>query len=76
MLFAFEESCEQLFRNARGWGIDVERPEQAGLLRVVCAYPERAGLEDHLVRMTRTIEQFVPNRVAAERFGFDAPMLT
>jgi hypothetical protein len=35
------------------------------LLRVVCEYPEHAGFEDHLVRMTKAIEAFMPNRVVA-----------
>jgi circadian clock protein KaiC len=66
LLFAFEESREQLFRNASGWGIDFERREQEGLLRVVCEYPERAGLEDHTIRMKKTIEEFSPHRVAVD----------
>ncbi len=66
LLFAFEESREQLFRNATGWGRDFEAMEQAGKLRVVCAYPEVAGLEDHLLNMRNAIEQFKPNRVAVD----------
>ncbi len=66
LLFAFEESREQLFRNANGWGIDFERMERDGLLRVVCEYPEVAGLEDHLVRMKTMIDEFQPNRVAVD----------
>jgi circadian clock protein KaiC len=66
LLFAFEESREQLFRNARGWGIDFEQMENDGRLRVVCEYPEVAGLEDHLVRMKSLIEEFKPNRVAVD----------
>lgn len=66
LLFAYEESREQLFRNANGWGRDFERMEADGRLKVVCKYPEVAGLEDHLVRMKRAIEQFRPNRVAVD----------
>jgi circadian clock protein KaiC len=64
LLFAFEESREQLFRNARGWGVDFERLEREGLLRVVCAYPEVSSLEEHLLRMKGIIEEFEPQRVA------------
>ena len=53
LLFAFEESREQLFRNATGWGIDFAGMEREGKLRVVCEYPEAAGLEDHLMRMKK-----------------------
>jgi circadian clock protein KaiC len=66
LLFAFEESREQLFRNAVGWGMDFEQIEQEGRLRVVCEYPETAGLEDHLIRMKSTIQEFRPNRVAVD----------
>ncbi len=66
LLFAFEESREQLFRNAIGWGRDFERMEREGRLKVVCDYPEVAGLEDHLIRMRNIIEEFKPNRVAVD----------
>ncbi len=66
LLFAFEESREQLFRNAIGWGRDFEQMEKEGKLKVVCDYPEVAGLEDHLIRMRAEIESFRPNRVAID----------
>lgn len=66
LLFAFEESREQLFRNATGWGQDFERLESEGRLKVICEYPEVAGLEDHLIRMKSMIESFRPHRVAVD----------
>jgi circadian clock protein KaiC len=66
LLFAFEESREQLFRNAIGWGIDFAKLENDGRLRVVCEYPEGAPLEDHLIRIKRIIEEFKPHRVAVD----------
>lgn len=66
LLFAFEESREQLFRNAMGWGVDYARLEAEGLLRVVCAYPEAAGLEEHLQAMKEAIDEFRPDRVAVD----------
>jgi circadian clock protein KaiC len=66
LLFAFEESREQLFRNAEGWGIDFEQMEQEGKLRVVCEYPEVMGLEDHLIKMKAVIDAFKPSRVAVD----------
>jgi circadian clock protein KaiC len=66
LLLAFEESREQLFRNAIGWGVDFEQMERDGLLRVVCDYPEVAGLEDWLVNLQRIIEDFKPTRVALD----------
>jgi circadian clock protein KaiC len=47
-------------------GIDFEQMERDGLLRVVCEYPETAGLEDHLIAMKKLIQEFRPNRVAVD----------
>jgi circadian clock protein KaiC len=66
LLFAFEESREQLFRNAHGWGFDYPRLEAEGRLRVICTYPEEMALEDHLIRMKGEIRAFAPDRVAVD----------
>ncbi|APW61958.1 circadian clock protein KaiC [Paludisphaera borealis] len=66
LLFAFEESREQLVRNASGWGVDFARMEAEGRLKVVCTYPEAAALEDHLIHLKREIEQFKPSRLAVD----------
>ncbi|KPJ57887.1 MAG: circadian clock protein KaiC [Planctomycetes bacterium DG_58] len=66
LIFAFEESRGQLFRNASGWGVDFEKWENEGRLKVVCAYPESAGLEDHLINMKAVIDEFKPNRIAVD----------
>jgi circadian clock protein KaiC len=66
LLLAFEESRDQLFRNARGWGMDFEALERDNMLRVVCDYPEVAGLEDWLIRLKKIISEFKPSRVAVD----------
>jgi circadian clock protein KaiC len=66
LLLAFEESREQLFRNASGWGVDFERMESEGVLRVVCDYPEMNGLEDWLIKIQSIITEFKPKRVALD----------
>jgi circadian clock protein KaiC len=66
LVFAFEESREQLYRNATGWGVNFAQMEKEGKLKVVCRYPETAGLENHLINMKNTIEEFKPNRVAVD----------
>lgn len=66
LLFAFEESRQQLFRNAIGWGMNFSQMEQEGKLKIVAVYPETAGLEDHLISMKKEIEKFKPNRVAVD----------
>lgn len=66
LLLAFEESREQLFRNAQGWGVDFEAMEREGRLRVVCEYPESSTLEDHLIRLKKEIETYKPDRLAVD----------
>lgn len=66
LVFAFEESREQLFRNAIGWGFDFEKMEKEGKLKVVCEYPEVNSLEDHLIIMKKAMEEFKPNRIAVD----------
>jgi circadian clock protein KaiC len=66
LVFAFEESREQLIRNARGWNVDFEGAEAKGLLRLRCEYPEVMGLEDHLIQMKREIDAFKPHRIAVD----------
>lgn len=66
MLFAFEESREQLVRNARGWGVDFEALESSGALKVVPVYPHSMTIEDHLLRMRSEIEEYEPRRVVVD----------
>src|SRR6267378_1305946 len=66
LLLAFEESRDQLVRNATGWGFDFEKMESDGLLRVVCDYPDVSGLEDWLVTIQAIISDFGPQRVALD----------
>jgi circadian clock protein KaiC len=66
LLLAFEESRDQLFRNALSWGVDFERLERDGMLRVVSDYPDIAGLEDWLVTIQKMITEFKPQRVALD----------
>lgn len=66
LLLAFEESRDQLVRNATGWGFDFEKMEKDGMLRVVCDYPDVSGLEDWLVTIQAIIHDFKPRRVALD----------
>lgn len=66
LLLAYEESREQLGRNAIGWGVDFDALEKEGKLKVVCEYPEAASLEDHLIHIKEQIDTFKPARVALD----------
>ena len=43
--------------------------EQKGLLKLLCSYPESAGLEDHLQMIKSEIKEFKPSR-NRDRFSF------
>jgi circadian clock protein KaiC len=66
LLFAFEESRDQLYRNAAAWGFDYEGMERDGRLKVVNTYPHAMAVEDHLLAMRDAITAFRPNRVAVD----------
>ncbi|NJL02459.1 MAG: circadian clock protein KaiC [Spirulinaceae cyanobacterium RM2_2_10] len=66
IIFAYEESRAQLSRNANSWGVNFEEMERRGLLKLLCSYPESAGLEDHLQIIKSEIEEFKPARIAID----------
>jgi circadian clock protein KaiC len=66
LLVSYEETREQVLRNARGWGHDLAAYEQQGLLQIVAVYPEVASLDDHLVALKDLVERFGPSRVAVD----------
>jgi circadian clock protein KaiC len=66
LMFGYEESRGQLFRNALGWGIDFEAMERDGKLAVVCMYPEAQGLQAHLLTIQRLVDEYKPSRIAID----------
>ena len=66
IFFAFEESRNQIIRNKRSIGIDLEQWEKKGLLRFQNARPTMFGLEMHLVTMHKAIESFAPANVVVD----------
>lgn len=66
VLFAFEESRDQLYPNALGWRVDFPKWEQSGRLHILSEYPEISALEHHLLRIKKQIERFRPTRVAVD----------
>jgi len=61
LYFAFEESPAQIVRNMASIGLDLEQWQKKGLLRIHSERPQNTGLEMHLVRMNREIEEFGPS---------------
>lgn len=66
LLFGYEESREQLLRNAKSWGVDFNHWEEQGLLKIVCLYPEAMGLHEHLSLIRDEIAAFKPRRLIVD----------
>ena len=66
LLFAYEESSEQLLRNMRSIGIDLAHGVKKGLLQIHCSRPSMHGLEQHLVMMHDTVQAFRPSVVVVD----------
>jgi len=60
LFFAFEESQDQIIRNMRSIGIDLEKFVRKGLLGFQNARPSAWGLETHLALIHKTISDFNP----------------
>lgn len=63
LLFAFEESPSQIVRNMRSVGLDLQKPQEQGLLQLRATRPSLYGLEMHLVSMHKAIAEFKPRTV-------------
>ena len=60
LYFLFEESPQQLVRNMRSIGIDLQQWVERGLLQFHADRPSRFGLETHLAAMQRAVGTFKP----------------
>ncbi len=66
LFFVFEESAEQICRNARSVGLDLQQHRDAGQLNFEAARPSLYGLEMHLARMHRDLGRFKPDVVVID----------
>src|SRR6187549_2501831 len=66
LCFLFEESPQQLLRNMRSIGIDLEPWVRAGLLQFHADRPSRYGLETHLATMHQVVADFHPTAVVLD----------
>ena len=66
LCFLFEESPQQLIRNMRSIGIDLEPWVTGGLLQFHADRPSRYGLETHLVSMHKVVADFKPTVVVLD----------
>ncbi|HTI01497.1 MAG TPA: circadian clock protein KaiC [Acidisoma sp.] len=66
LFFAFEESADEICRNAKSVGLDLQHWVDARLLRFEASRPSLFGLEMHLARMNRDLEAFAPDVVVID----------
>jgi circadian clock protein KaiC len=63
LYFSFEESPDQIMRNMRSIGIDLQHWIKKGLLQIQADRPSSAGLETHLDMKHKLIADFKPQVV-------------
>lgn len=61
--FAFEESPQQLVRNMRSIGIDLQKHIKKGILQIHSSRPSLNGLELHLLTLRKLIKEFQPTTI-------------
>jgi circadian clock protein KaiC len=66
LYFLFEESPQQLMRNMRSIGINLQPWVDRGLLQFHADRPSRFGLETHLAAMQRAVRDFQPEVTVAD----------
>lgn len=64
--FAFEESPQQLVRNMKSIGIDLEKHIKNGYLEIHSSRPSLNGLELHLLTLRKMIKEFKPTTVVID----------
>ena len=66
LFFAFEESQDQIIRNMRSVGIELEKYVKKGLLKFHNSRPTAWGLEVHLAIIHKTIADYNPSVVVVD----------
>ena len=66
LYFAYEESQDQILRNMRSAGVDLEPWIKKGLLHIHATRPTLHGLEMHLVKMHDLVQKIKPKVVVVD----------
>jgi circadian clock protein KaiC len=66
MFFAFEESPNQILRNMRSIGLNLDQHVKNGLLQFYSSHPTEYGLEQHLVTIDKLVREFRPQIVVMD----------
>lgn len=66
LYFAFEESEQQIVRNMRSIGLDLNKHIKSGLLHIYPARPSLHGVEMHLALMHKRVSDLKPTAVVVD----------
>ncbi len=66
LYFAFEESQDQIIRNMRSVGLNLERFVKNGLLKFHNARPSSWGLEVHLAMIHKVVSEYEPSVIVVD----------
>jgi circadian clock protein KaiC len=66
LYFAFEESEQQIIRNMKSIGLNLQQWVDKGLLRFHASRPTMQGLEMHLVMIHKIVKEFQPHVVIVD----------
>jgi circadian clock protein KaiC len=64
--FAFEESPQQLVRNMKSVGVDLQKYLDNGTLQIHSSRPSLNGLELHLLTLRKLIKEFKPTTIVID----------
>jgi circadian clock protein KaiC len=63
---SFEEGARSLLASMSSVGLDLEALVRAGMLEILTAMPEAAGIEQHLLRILQAIDRFHPHHLVVD----------
>ena len=66
LIAGFEESRDQIIRNAGAFGWDFEGYEQNGLLKIMCSYPSEKYIDEHLLDIRDIVENMEIKRIVVD----------
>jgi len=66
LYFSFEESRDQIIRNAKSFGWDLLDYEKKGLFRLEVCYPEQRFLEEHVTWIKKVVDEHQAKRVVID----------
>jgi len=66
LLISFEEPVVELIKHADGFGWSMRKFVDDGVVRIASLYPERYNIEEHLLQISRLVEEHKPARFVVD----------